>query len=614
MVATTSPKREGAWSSTRFSLTCLTLLSIVAIQSGLLCRNAFVHSPVWDEPGHLVAGLNHWRSADFRLYAVNPPLYRMLVTLPAAMSIKHKGVPALEPNEMIASRGEFRLGSQLFEADPQSAFAMLTLSRLVSSVTPVVGSVLLFCIAKQVFQSKLCGIVSSASWAFCPLVLGHGSLLPPDIAAAVALMLVCLAFDYWLRNCSLPSSVLFGVAFGLALLTKTTFLILAPWIVCSAVLFEYQHARRYARCLGFMAAVMITSIIAVNMFYNWSGAFKPLGSYRFVSSALSGESLERSVIIGNRFSSSVLGTVPVPLPHPFVQGIDVQRRDFERYNDVPYLLGEWNDDGFYTLYVWYFLLKLPIGLIALFLLGIASCAYRSVSLHDRTLFLLVTSSCLVCFVFISWQTGINSCQRYALIALPGICLTAAAAVRNERPWVSQSIAAIAVGCILIAGVGSLGRSLSFYNALAGFAEHGRYTLSGSATDWGQDLWKIAQWCRKNTEKRPLHLALVGYPVDLRIYEIEADAVRFDQQVAWPFTASQLASEQTSSAAEQWMIISFVHLLDPRSPYHRLLYRPADGAIGDTHAIYHLRADEAEQILIKKFPRLSHKQELRDADQ
>ena len=49
---------------------------VLCMHAALLARSAVQHSPGWDEPGHLVAGVSHWQFAAFDLYRVNPPLVR----------------------------------------------------------------------------------------------------------------------------------------------------------------------------------------------------------------------------------------------------------------------------------------------------------------------------------------------------------------------------------------------------------------------------------------------------------------------------------------------------------------------------------------------------------
>ena len=48
----------------------------------LLGHLAACHSPAFNEIGHVPAGLCHWMYGRFELYRVNPPLPRMVATLP----------------------------------------------------------------------------------------------------------------------------------------------------------------------------------------------------------------------------------------------------------------------------------------------------------------------------------------------------------------------------------------------------------------------------------------------------------------------------------------------------------------------------------------------------
>ena len=57
------------------SFWCLVVLLIGHI--ALLAYGSWQQSPTLNEPGHLVAGLHHWKNQDFTLYRVNPPLIRL---------------------------------------------------------------------------------------------------------------------------------------------------------------------------------------------------------------------------------------------------------------------------------------------------------------------------------------------------------------------------------------------------------------------------------------------------------------------------------------------------------------------------------------------------------
>jgi hypothetical protein len=63
--------------------TSVVVALLLVIHSGLLAYSAYVHSPTLNEPGHLVAGISHWR---FELFRVNPPLVRMVAALPVMVA------------------------------------------------------------------------------------------------------------------------------------------------------------------------------------------------------------------------------------------------------------------------------------------------------------------------------------------------------------------------------------------------------------------------------------------------------------------------------------------------------------------------------------------------
>ncbi|HAC93058.1 MAG TPA: hypothetical protein DCF63_20865, partial [Planctomycetaceae bacterium] len=56
--------------------------AVLACHAGLLAVGGSWMSPTLDEPAHLVAGLSHWQRGDFSLYRVNPPLVKLIATVP----------------------------------------------------------------------------------------------------------------------------------------------------------------------------------------------------------------------------------------------------------------------------------------------------------------------------------------------------------------------------------------------------------------------------------------------------------------------------------------------------------------------------------------------------
>lgn len=574
--------------------TKLLLAGLLLCQTLCMLPNLWAWSAVWDEPGHLAAGLNHWKAFDFRPYSVNPPLCRMLATLPA-LWIEHQHLPGLDASEISARRGEFKLGGMLMDRDPTAAIRMLRAARCVAMLWPLAGTLLLFWFGRRIF-GRGTGWIAAVGWAFNPMVLAHGVLLPPDIPAAVGLMIVALATAAWLHKPGSGSAILLGLAIGVAVLIKTTLLIsypLIPLLGLGAAI--YLRGGFVSRILQVSLAVVV-SLFVINAGYVWTGSFTRLGDYGFVSELLAGLSAEGRPILGNRFQQTLLGGLPVPLPKDFVLGIDVQYRDFERGGFYPYLAGKWDREGFGMFYVWYYLLKMPTAALLLFVSGfclvVGSIDRWRRRILDMPLLIVVSAFASAAFLLVSSRTDLNYCQRYSLVSLPLFCLLGAAVWAYCKTKWQRTAVLVLLGWSVVAGISSVPHSLSYYNELAGGISDGRYVLHGDATDWGQDGFRLGRWCQQHPERRPLSIATTGFLSDLKVYGVTADSIRMDgAQISAP-----LETEIVGKPIERegWHLVSILHLLHPESPYFPFRYREPVEWIGQTHAVFHVDHEIAKQ--------------------
>src|SRR4051812_48574856 len=64
----------------------LVVVTLLSIHTGLLAYGAMVHSPTYNEPAHLVAGISYWQFGRFDVYSVNPPLVRMVAAIPVLLA------------------------------------------------------------------------------------------------------------------------------------------------------------------------------------------------------------------------------------------------------------------------------------------------------------------------------------------------------------------------------------------------------------------------------------------------------------------------------------------------------------------------------------------------
>jgi hypothetical protein len=187
-------------------------------------------------------------------------------------------------------------------------------------------------------------------------------------------------------------------------------------------------------------------------------------------------------------ATPVLRDLPLPLPYPYVQGLDMVSRD----SLAPYwtyLRGRYSDTGFRSYFFWAFLLKVPVATQILLLLALGLWATGRVRAPGAEDFLLVPMAVLLLYFSLFFRLGIGI--RYILPVFPFLFVFTgrAAAFRPPSPaWRRWQPAAVgALACWL--AVSSLSVHpyyLSYFNEIAGGPANGWRWLLDSNIDWGQD--------------------------------------------------------------------------------------------------------------------------------
>lgn len=529
------------------------LAFMLALHAGLLADGAARHSPTFDEPGHLVAGISHWKFGRFELYSVNPPLVRTIAALPVLLYCD----PILDWSDYVPDphrRTEVLIGRDLVARNGLDSIWLFTLARWVCIPFSLLGAWFCECWSRARY-GDLAGLVSASVWCLSPMILGNGQLITPDVPAASLGIAAFFAFRGWLRSASWSSAVLAGVIGGLALLTKSTWILLVPlwsllwliWRISDRTLIARQTLAQF----GQLALAFFCALLILNAFYAFRGTGARLGSYRFISSSLAGDDAPVSTDgKGNRFEGTAMGRLMMPLPGDFVLGLDVQKRDFERgLTDRAwrsYFGGEWKHGGWWYFYLAAASIKEPIGLWLL--LGIAffvrvSCAPRSSVEFREDLLLLVPVACLV--LIATSQVGMHRYLRYLLPAWPFLIIWTGQAANTLTTRARSRWGAIVVSVgwawMASASLSNHPHSLSYFNELAGGPANGGRFLVDSNLDWGQDLLGLRHWLDRHPEAKPLHLAYFG-SIDPRDLGIE-------------YQLPPIADEQPPQLSPGWYAVS-----------------------------------------------------------
>lgn len=521
--------------------------TVILIHASLLAWSASRHSPVLNEVGHLPAGISHWRYCRFDLYRVNPPLVRMVAAIPMFFARPDTDWRNYSSNPL--DRRESAVGIDFVAANGFRTFWLYTLGRWACIPFSCGGAWLCHRWSRALYGPES-GAIALALWCFSPTVLGHGSLIMPDVPAATMALAATYSFWRWLNSPRWPAAFLYGLVLGVAELTKLTLLCLVPvltlmWILDSLCHRREKPSRRWLREGLMTIAALAVAVYVTNLGYGFHGSLKPLGSYEFRSEALAGSHAnDGQCQSDNRFRGTWIGSLPVPLPMDYVQGIDAQKRDFED-GMCSYLRGEWRCHGWWYYYVYSLIIKEPLGLWLLFPLALLLTvvpAFRAAHLLDQAVVLIPL---IVIGTLVSFETGINCHYRYIFPIFPyllvwvssvGVLIHDAQAAfrprprpREHRDTTPDELRAMAtapktgrVFCLIgstltiLATLSYIGSSLrhyphnlSYFNELVGGPTKGHEHLLGSSLDWGQDLLYLKEWYENHPAARPFYFASYG---------------------------------------------------------------------------------------------------------
>ena len=497
------------------------IVAIMTAHALLLGYGASVHTPTFNEIGHVPAALCHWQYRQFELYRVNPPLPRMVATLPLLVVRPETDWSNYHTSPF--AREVIPMGIRFAKANGPRTLMYFTLARLACIPFSLIGAWVCYRWALELW-GEASGLVAASLWCFCPWILGHGPLVMPDVPAAATGALACYTYCIWLKRPSWQNCLLAGSMLGVSLLCKTTLLVL--FVVLPCVSLNFWLRTNSTRLVIVQRAVMCSVMLLVclwviNSGYAYVGSFERLGTFRFQSEALSGVPLEKNTQGANRFADSVMRHLPVPVPRDYLQGIDRQRTDFED-GCRSYLRGAWKERGWWYYHLYGLAVKTPLGVLFILTLAIAATffanGYSATGLDELCLVLVSVAILTV----VSSQTGFSMHVRYVIPALPFLFIWMSKVARSITLG-HQPIAFALVAALSFSTLSSLycyPHSLSYFHELVGGPRQGHLHLLDSNVAWGQDLAYLRSWLDRHHASQPVRLAAFGW-LEPRLAGIES---------------------------------------------------------------------------------------------
>lgn len=404
-------------------------LALVIVATGRITATYFVFNDTVDEAWHIGCGMV-WLSG--RVYDCNPehpPLARGMLALgPYLAGARDTGDTRGDSHE---GRAVLNYGGNFDR--------MLALARM--GVLPFfwLACFVVYFWTRRTFDEPA-AFCATLCFTMFPAVLAHAGLATTDMPAVGSIGAAFLAMLIWLERPGWKSTVIFGAALALAVLSKFSSLAFLPAAALCYLICVRPSLRRIFPSVPAVAAVAAMLI--------WAG-------YRF------------------HFNR-------VPAPELW-QGI----HDVISHNAAGhpgYFLGQYGTRGWWDYYAVAIGVKTPLALLALMAIGAAASWRRAVAPLAFTAGILI---------FASAFGHINLGIRHILPAYVGLCVVAGAGAA----WLwSAGIAGRVAACALMAWlIFASARShpdyLAYFNEIAG--DHPENFLVDSDLDWGQDMKRLA---------------------------------------------------------------------------------------------------------------------------
>jgi 4-amino-4-deoxy-L-arabinose transferase-like glycosyltransferase len=477
-----------------------------------------------DEAANIAAGIQYWKTGDYRLYSVNPPLSKLIASFPVLFI--NPDTSALVVDTRVDNRIEWDVGDRFAQSNAPRYRQIVFLARLAGIAWSVLGAMIIYRWANSLFGYPG-GLFALMAWCFEPNILAHAHFATADLPAAVMALAAMSSFWRFNRSPSWRLAVFAGVILGLAELVKFTLVVLYPcfliiWL-CANTSSSFADIRQplWARCLQFCTIILL-SVATINVGYECNGTGKRLDEFEFVSRSLGDSRMERAAGAnagyGNRFRGRLVGKTVIPLPSEYVMGIDIQRHGIESYESKhSYLGGEWRVGGWWYYYIYACAVKIPLGDWCLLLVGagvICARVRRGLSWVNVAFVLLLP---LMVVVLVSFHQDMNKHLRYVLPVFPFwmIGIGAAGSAVRGRLVGPKILVIVSLGWALWSSACVYPYCVSYFNEAAGGPEGGYSRLSGTNVDMGQDLWRLKEWVDANPDAGPLRLAYFNH-VDPRI--------------------------------------------------------------------------------------------------
>ena len=467
------------------------------------------HSTTADEIFHLTAGYSYWTLGDYRLQPENGNLPQRWAALPLLAQPVHFP-PTAQPAWRNADVAE--IGQQFFYESGNDLPRMLAWARAMIALLGVACGVLVFRWSRSLFGFAG-ALVSTALFAFCPLLLAHAGLATSDMAATLGFLAATLTGWRLLHRVTPARVLLAGLAWGGLALAKFSAPLFGAMFVAMLVVrlargapLPLQLGSRRARVRGrralgaLLAASVAALLIAVAVIwsaygFHFTGLRSP-GTYNHAWSDYGGGLVVQAVGWARNLHL---------LPDPWLQGF-AHTAHFAGGRPA-FFLGDYGTNGWTAFFPVAFALKTTLPALAL--LALAAVALARLKSGRRWYRLAPLVIFVVVYGAFALTSHLNIGVRHLLPMYPVLyVLAGAVTLLPRRPW-GLAVLVLLLGWHAGASLSIRPHYLAYFNPLLGGPARAYTHFVDSSLDWGQDLPGLKRWLDAHAPGEKVFLSYFG---------------------------------------------------------------------------------------------------------
>jgi hypothetical protein len=456
---------------------------LIVLAVGRIVSTYHVFNHTIDEPSHLACGIEWWEKGTYTIETKHTPLARISIAfLPYVSGLR---APAkfkdwTETYPILSADGHY--------------WRNLTLARI--GVLPyfVICILVVFFWAKRLYGAGA-GLMAAAILSFLPPMLAHSSVATTDVPFTAMFCWAMYVFTLWLKQPSLRTAALFGVASGLSLCAKFSALAFVP--ACgAAILVMYLAAGRPAwrGLLRTSGVALLCAFMVTWAVYRFS--YAPVGQFTRLPDRIAVKVFGLNSGLTHAVHT-IAARVPAPMPE-IPDGIRYLREQ-NRQGIPAYLFGRVKDGGFWYFFIAALMVKTPLA--ALFLGAIGAGVVLGRYLRDRCNWESAAPlACAAVIMIVTTPARIDTGLRYVLPVYTFLSMLAGLGVmtlwtRTSHRSLWRAVSIILLGWLAVSSLRSHPNYLAYFNEFGG-KDPSRLLVVGDL-DWGQDLTRLSAYLREN---------------------------------------------------------------------------------------------------------------------